>query len=203
MSLHHAGGWEQWQLCMLGSLWRGGAHDSAILSLMVLQRNCWLLTSGCQDLCWLWHRWRWCYPDKWSVPLHLGWCYQYWCEEDCIPLMEGVGTTSESSSGWWWGRSSWLHQRSSWPCAVGLLPCWWEGRSHQQMAAQWWVPLWFSCVRGDAEGWRDCCLFGNRCRCHLAGLFCLTEQDAEEDGEQCLGQDASLLDAIGDGEAVR
>ena len=34
-------------------------------------------------------------------------------------------------------------------------------------------------------------------------LFCLTEHDAEEDGEQCGGQDASLLDAVGDGEAAR
>ena len=34
-------------------------------------------------------------------------------------------------------------------------------------------------------------------------LFCLTEHDAEEDGEQGRGQDASLLDAIGDGKAAR
>ena len=34
-------------------------------------------------------------------------------------------------------------------------------------------------------------------------LFCLTEHDAEEGGEQCGGQNASLLDAVGDGEAVR
>ena len=34
-------------------------------------------------------------------------------------------------------------------------------------------------------------------------LFCLTEQDAEEDGKQCWGQNASLLDAVGDGEAAR
>ena len=34
-------------------------------------------------------------------------------------------------------------------------------------------------------------------------LFCLTKHDAEEDGEQCGGQDASLLDAAGDGEADR
>ena len=33
-------------------------------------------------------------------------------------------------------------------------------------------------------------------------LFCLTEHDAEEDVEQCGGQNASLLDAIGDGEAA-
>ena len=33
-------------------------------------------------------------------------------------------------------------------------------------------------------------------------LFCLTEHDAEEDGEQCRGQDTSLLDATGDGEAA-
>ena len=33
-------------------------------------------------------------------------------------------------------------------------------------------------------------------------VFCLMEHDAEEDGEQCGGQDASLLDAIGDGEAA-
>ena len=36
----------------------------------------------------------------------------------------------------------------------------------------------------------------------LQVLFCLMEHDAEEDGEQCGGQDASLLDAIGDGEAA-
>ena len=34
-------------------------------------------------------------------------------------------------------------------------------------------------------------------------LFCLTEHDAGEDGEHCGGQNASLLDAVGDGEAVR
>ena len=34
-------------------------------------------------------------------------------------------------------------------------------------------------------------------------LFCLTEHDAEEDGKQCGGQNASLLDAVGDGEAAR
>ena len=34
-------------------------------------------------------------------------------------------------------------------------------------------------------------------------LFCLTEHDAEEGGEQCGGQNASLLDAVGDGEAAR
>ena len=33
-------------------------------------------------------------------------------------------------------------------------------------------------------------------------LFCLTEHDAEEDGEQCGGQNASLLDTVGDGEAA-
>ena len=34
-------------------------------------------------------------------------------------------------------------------------------------------------------------------------LFCLSEHDAEEDGEQCGGQNASLLDAVGDWEAAR
>ena len=34
-------------------------------------------------------------------------------------------------------------------------------------------------------------------------IFCLTEHDAEEDGEQCGGQNASLLDAVGNGEAAR
>ena len=34
-------------------------------------------------------------------------------------------------------------------------------------------------------------------------LFGLTEHDAEEDGEQCGGQNASLLDAVGDGKAVQ
>ena len=33
-------------------------------------------------------------------------------------------------------------------------------------------------------------------------LFCLTEHDAEENGEQCGGQNASLLDSVGDGEAA-
>ena len=33
-------------------------------------------------------------------------------------------------------------------------------------------------------------------------IFCLAEIDAEEDGEQCWGQNASLLDAVGDGEAA-
>ena len=33
-------------------------------------------------------------------------------------------------------------------------------------------------------------------------LFCLMEHDGEEDGEQCGGQNASLLDAVGDGEGV-
>ena len=33
-------------------------------------------------------------------------------------------------------------------------------------------------------------------------LFCLTEHDAEEDGEQRGGQNASLLDAVGDQEAA-
>ena len=34
-------------------------------------------------------------------------------------------------------------------------------------------------------------------------VFCLTEHDAEEDGKQCGGQNASMLDAVGDGEAAR
>ena len=34
-------------------------------------------------------------------------------------------------------------------------------------------------------------------------VFSLTEHDAEEDGQQCRGQNASLLDAVGDGEAAR
>ena len=34
-------------------------------------------------------------------------------------------------------------------------------------------------------------------------LFCLTKHYAEENGEQCEGQNASLLDALGDGEAAR
>ena len=34
-------------------------------------------------------------------------------------------------------------------------------------------------------------------------LFCLTEHDAEENGEQCGGQNASLLDAVGDEVAAR
>ena len=37
----------------------------------------------------------------------------------------------------------------------------------------------------------------------LQVLFCLAEHDAEEDGEQCGGQDASLLDDSGDREAAR
>ena len=34
-------------------------------------------------------------------------------------------------------------------------------------------------------------------------VFCLTEHDTEEDGEQYGGQNASLLDAVGNGEAAR
>ena len=34
-------------------------------------------------------------------------------------------------------------------------------------------------------------------------LFCVMEHNAEEDGEQCVGQNASLLDTVGDGEAAR
>ena len=34
-------------------------------------------------------------------------------------------------------------------------------------------------------------------------LFCLTERDTDGDVEQCGGQDASLLSAVGDGEAAR
>ena len=34
-------------------------------------------------------------------------------------------------------------------------------------------------------------------------LFCFTEHDAEENGEQGAGQDASLLDTVGDGETAR
>ena len=36
----------------------------------------------------------------------------------------------------------------------------------------------------------------------LQALFCLTEHDTDA-GEQCGGQNASLLDAVGDGEAAR
>ena len=34
-------------------------------------------------------------------------------------------------------------------------------------------------------------------------LFCFTEHDAKENGEQGAGQDASLLDTVGDGEAAQ
>ena len=34
-------------------------------------------------------------------------------------------------------------------------------------------------------------------------LFCVMEHNAEEDGEQCVGQNASLLDTVGDGEAAQ
>ena len=34
-------------------------------------------------------------------------------------------------------------------------------------------------------------------------LFCLTEHDAEEDGKQCGGQNTSVFDAGGNGEAAR
>ena len=34
-------------------------------------------------------------------------------------------------------------------------------------------------------------------------LVCLTEHGAEENGEQCGGQNASLLDAVGDEKAIR
>ena len=44
-------GWERRRPCIPGYLWRGGASDSALLSLTIFQRNCWLWTSGCQDPC--------------------------------------------------------------------------------------------------------------------------------------------------------
>ena len=34
-------------------------------------------------------------------------------------------------------------------------------------------------------------------------LFCFTEHDTEEDGEQCEGQNATLLDAVWDGKTAR
>ena len=34
-------------------------------------------------------------------------------------------------------------------------------------------------------------------------VFCIIKHDAEEDGEQCGGQDASLLDTVGDGGAAQ
>ena len=34
-------------------------------------------------------------------------------------------------------------------------------------------------------------------------VLCLKEHDAEEDGEQCGGQDASLFDVVGDGKSDR
>ena len=52
-SLHCAEGWERWWPCIPLSLWRNRASESAILSLRVFQRNCWLWTRGCQDPCWL------------------------------------------------------------------------------------------------------------------------------------------------------
>ena len=110
--LHRTGGWERRWPCIPGSLWRGWASDSVILSLTIFQRNCWLWTSG------------------W------GWYHRCWWQEDCMPHVEGVGTTPQSSSGRWWGRSSWLHQRSGWRCAVRLPPCGREGHSRQQTAAQ-------------------------------------------------------------------
>ena len=58
-------------------------------------------------------------------------------------------------------------------------------------------------MRDDAEDGTNCRLIGNECRCRLAGPLFLTEHDAEEDGEQYGGQDASLLDVVGDGEAAR
>ena len=46
-------------------------------------------------------------------------------------------------------------------------------------------------------------LFGNGRNAVWQVFLCLTAHDAEEDGEQCEGQDASLLDAVGDGELAR
>ena len=165
-SLHHTGGWE---LCIPGSLWRGGVSDSAILSLTVFQMNCWLWTSDCQDPCWLWNHWRWCYPGKWSIPLRLGWCPSR--------LMWGGLYTSHGGS--WYNTSVFFRLMvrpkfmAAWEKQLTMCcrasPMWREGYSHQQTAAQWWVPEWFLRVWGDTKGWTDCCLFGNICRCHLAG----------------------------------
>ena len=63
-SLHCTGGWKQRRLCMPGSSCCGKTGDSAILSLTLFQRNCWLWTGGFQDNWWLWHHWRRRYPGK-------------------------------------------------------------------------------------------------------------------------------------------
>ena len=113
-----------------------------------------------------------------SLEMTLPWLVKYSTALRIVPSMlmwglydsRGGGLYNTSVFlGWWWGRSSWLHQRSGGQCAVRHPPWGREGRSRQQTVAQWWVPRWFSCRRGDAEGWRDCRPFGNGCRCRLAG----------------------------------
>ena len=58
-------------------------------------------------------------------------------------------------------------------------------------------------MRGDAEFEETAACSETNVDTVWQVLFCLTEHDAEEDGEQCGGQDTSLLDAVGDGEAAR
>ena len=54
-------------------------------------------------------------------------------------------------------------------------------------------------MRGDVEGLRDYSLIGNECRCRVAGPLL----PHGGDGKQWWGQNASLLDAVENGEAAR
>ena len=58
-------------------------------------------------------------------------------------------------------------------------------------------------MQGDAKGKHTAICLKMDVDAIWQVLFCLTEHDAEEIGEQCGGQNASLLDAVGDGEAAR
>ena len=94
---------------------------------------------------------------------------------------DGVGTTRQPPSGWWWRRSSWLHQRSNWRCVVGLPSFGREGRYGQQTVAQRWVPQWLLCARGDShvEQTAVCSETDGNVIWHffVVVLFCFTEQD--------------------------
>ena len=96
-----------------------------------------------------------------------------------------------------------MHQRSGRRCAVGLPPCGQKGAaiSKQQLSDEF-LDGFRACEEMPEVGETDVCSETDVDAIWQV-LFCLMEHDAEEDGEQCGGQDTSLLDAVGKGEAAQ
>ena len=77
----------------------------------------------------------------------------------------------------------------------------WDGHSHQEWVSDEILNGFHTCEETPKVEQTDICSDTNAdaiCRV----LFCLTEHGAEENEDQGGGQDAFLLDAIGDGEAA-